>query len=97
MKFDMREKRILYVFGCPNLHNTVGRMKWLTSLAVDPEAKHRMLELAKKIENETEEEWYSRFYLYLRSEMDGYFSAKRRIKIVELHTEYGEEIYGEAV
>ena len=97
MKLDMKEKRILYVFGCPSLNNTIERMKWLTSLAVDPEAKHRMLELTKKIENEADEEWYSRFYLYLRSEMDGYFRAGRRIKIVELHTEYGEEIYGEAV
>ena len=97
MKLDMKEKRMLYEFGYPNLHNTVERMKWLTSLAVDPETKHRMLELTKKIENEADEEWYSLFYLYLRSEMDGYFRAKRRIKIVELHTEYGEEIYGEAV
>ena len=97
MKLDMKEKRILYVFGCPNLHNTVERMKWLISLAVDPEAKHWMLELTKKIEGEVEEEWYPRFYLYLRSEMDGYFKAEHHIKIVELRTEYGEEIYGKAV
>ena len=87
MKLDMKEKRILYVFGCLSLHNTIDRMKLLTALAVDPEAKHQMLELTKKIENVAEEKWYSRFYLYLRSEMDGYFRAERRTKIVELHTE----------
>ena len=97
MKLDMKEKRILYVFGCPSLRNTVERLKWLTSLTVDPEAKHRMLELTKKIKNEADEEWYPHFYLYLRSEMDRYFRAERHIKIVELHTEYGEEIYDEAV
>lgn len=97
MKLDMKEKRILYVFGCPNLRNTVERMKWLTSLAVDPEAKHRMLELTKKIEDEAEEEWYHHFYHYLRSEMDSYFQAKRYVRIVEMRTEYGEEMYGEAV
>ena len=97
MKLDMTEKRILYVFGCPNLHNTVERMKWLTSLAVDPEAKHQMLELTRKIEDGAEEEWYHHFYHYLRSEMDSYFRAKRYIRIVEMRTEYGEEMYGEAV
>lgn len=38
----MKEKKILYVFACPSHHNTVTRLKWLTTLIVDPEAKHRI-------------------------------------------------------
>lgn len=49
MKLSMKEKKVLYAFACPNHHNTVTRLKWLTALTVDPQAKHRMLELARKM------------------------------------------------
>ena len=39
MKLSMKEKKILYAYGCPSHHNTVTRLKWLTALTVDPEAK----------------------------------------------------------
>ena len=38
MKLSMKEKKILYAYGCPSHHNTVTRLKWLTALTVDPEA-----------------------------------------------------------
>ena len=65
MKLSLREKKVLYAFGCPNYQNTVTRMKWLTALTVDPEAKRRMLELARKLEMETDESWYNCFYHHL--------------------------------
>lgn len=43
MKLSIREKKVLYAFACPNHHNTVTRLKWLTALTVDPQAKHRKL------------------------------------------------------
>ena len=46
MTLSMKEKKILYAYGCPSHHNTVTRLKWLTALTVDPEAKRRMLGLA---------------------------------------------------
>ena len=55
MKLSIREKKVLYAFACPNHHNTVTRLKWLTALTVDPQAKHRMLKLARKMETEMEE------------------------------------------
>lgn len=58
MKLNMKEKKILYAYACPSHHNTVTRLKWLTALTVDPEAKSQMLHLARKIETETEERWY---------------------------------------
>ncbi len=73
MKLSMKEKKVLYVFACPNHHNTVTRLKWLTALTVDPQAKHRMLELARKMETEMEESWYTGFYHQLRAEMDEYY------------------------
>ena len=48
MTLSMKEKKILYAYGCPSHHNTVTRLKWLTALTVDPEAKRRMLGLARK-------------------------------------------------
>lgn len=54
MKLNMKEKKILYAYACPSHHNTVTRLKWLTALTVDPEAKSQMLHLARKIETETE-------------------------------------------
>ena len=48
MKLNMKEKKILYAYACPSHHNTVTRLKWLTALTVDPEAKSQMLHLARK-------------------------------------------------
>ena len=36
MKLNMKEKKILYAYGCPSHHNTVTRLKWLIALTVDP-------------------------------------------------------------
>ena len=37
MKLSIRKKKVLYDFACPNHHNTVTRLKWLTALTVDPQ------------------------------------------------------------
>lgn len=97
MKLSIREKKVLYAFACPNHHNTVTRLKWLIALTVDPQAKHRMLELARKMEMEMEERWYTGFYHQLRAEMDEYYRAKRRLRLVKENTEYEEDLYDEAV
>ena len=83
MKFSMEEKNVLYAFACPNYHNTVTRLNWLTALTVDPQAKRRMLELARKLETELAESWYTGFYHQLRAEMDEYFRARRRLRLVQ--------------
>ena len=97
MKLNMKEKKVLYAFACSKYRNTVTRLKWLTSLTVDPEAKRRMLELARKMETEVAENWYAGFYLRLRTEMDEYRQAKRRLKVIRKHTDYEEDFYDEAV
>ena len=97
MKLSMKEKKILYAFACPNRHNTVTRLKWLTALAVDPEAKRRMLELTRKVDAETEESWYTGFYHHLRIEMDEYRRLKRGLRVLRANDDYEEEMYEEAV
>lgn len=97
MKLNIKEKKALYVFGCPSHKNTVPRFKLLVSLTVDPEAKHWLLGLTRKIEQEAGEEWFPDFYRHLRMEMDGYFRCKRCLRVVEASTDYEEGMYEEAV
>ena len=97
MKLSMKEKKILYAFACPSHHNTVTRLKWLTALTVDPEAKRRMLGLARKMETEVDESWYEAFYHHLRMEMDEYRRLKRSLRVLKSCTDYEEDLYDEAV
>lgn len=97
MKLDIREKKVLYVYGCPDYRNTVTRLKWLVSLTVDQEAKCWLLGLARKMEMEGSAEWHSCFYHHLRMEMGGYFRAEKFMKVVELSTDCKEDMYAEAV
>lgn len=97
MKLDIREKKVLYVYGCPDYHNTVTRLKWLVSLAVDQGAKRWLLGLARKMEAEGSEDWHLCFYHHLRKEMDAYFKARKFMKDVELSTDRKEDMYEEAV
>ena len=84
-------------YGCPSHHNTVTRLKWLTALTVDPEAKRRMLGLARKVESEVDESWYEDFYHHLRMEMDECRRLKRSLRVLKSYTEYEEDLYEEAV
>ena len=97
MKLSMKEKKILYAFACPSHHNTATRLKWLTALTVDPEAKRRMLGLARKVETEVDESWYEAFYHHLRMEMDEYRRLKRSLRVLKSYTVYEEDLYDEAV
>lgn len=96
MKLSIEEKKILYVFGCMSHENTVCRLKWITAMTVDAKVKRKMLHLARKLDNEGAEEWYPCFYRRLRMEMDGYFEAKKQIRMVEKNTDW-EGVYGKVV
>lgn len=97
MKLDIREKKVLYAYGCSDYHNTVTRLKCLVSLTVDREARRWLLGLARKMETEVSEEWYPCFYCHLRMEMGSYFLAEQFMEAVEKSTDCGEDGYGEAV
>ena len=55
-----------------------------------------MLCLARKLDDGGGGEWYPCFYRHLRLEMEGYFEAKKHIRMVEKSTDW-EEFYGKAV
>ena len=74
-----------------------GFTRWLTALTVDPEAKRRMLGLARKVETEMNESWYEDFYHHLRMEMDEYRRLKRNLRVLKSYTDYEEDLYEEAV
>ena len=97
MKFSVKEKEVLYAYACLDYHNTVTRLKWLTALAVDPEAKRWMLELARKIDIGEDEDTYPIFYRLLRLEMDEYRRLKRSLRVLKSYTDYEEDLYEEAV
>ena len=90
MKLSTKEKEMLYAFACPNHHNTVTRLKWLTALTVDPEAKRWMLELARKMETEVEESQHEAFYHRLRREMEEYHRLKRSLHALKANDDDGE-------
>ena len=97
MTLSRKEKKILYAFGCPIRNHTVTRLKWLAAMAVDPEAKRRMLGLARKIDTETGESWYEAFYHHLRREMDECRRLKRSLRVLKTTTDYEEGMYDKAV
>lgn len=56
-----------------------------------------MLGLARKMETEVDGGWYGDFYHHLRMEMDEYYRIRRSLRVLESETEYGEDLYEEAV
>jgi hypothetical protein len=97
MKLNIEEKKVLYAFGCSDLQNTVERLKYLTAMTVDPEAKHLFLGMTRRMEREKNEDAYYRYYYHLRLEMDRYFRAKRTVREIECNAGKGEIAYDEAV
>jgi hypothetical protein len=93
MKLQIEEKKVLYAFGCSDLTNTVTRLKHLTAMTVDPEVKHMFLGLARKVDRESNEDAYYKFYYCLRLEMDRYFRAEKTMRKIEQSTK--EDAYDE--
>lgn len=96
MMMTMKEKKMMYLFACSDYRNTVTRLKWVSSLTVDPKAARRMFELARKMETEVDESWYSSFFYNFRMEMEEYYRLKRSMRAIEDYTEYEEEMYDKA-
>ena len=94
-EYERKEDSLRFRLSQP--HNTVTRLKWLTALTGDPEAKRRMLGLARKMETEVDESWYEAFYHHLRMEMDEYRRLKRSLRVLKSYTDYEEDLYDEAV
>lgn len=76
----------MFAYGCPNLHNTVTRLKFLASITVDLDVKDMVLKVARKLDSEGVQDWYRCFFYNLRMEMEDYRHAKLIMKLAEVST-----------
>ena len=58
MKMSIGEKKILFVFGCPNREATMDRLYQVADLIPDPAGKKVVEALADKLDSEGVEKWY---------------------------------------
>ena len=73
MKMSIGEKKILFVFGCPNREATMDRLYQVADLIPDPAGKKAMVALADKLDSEGVDKWYRCFFYNMRLEMEAYF------------------------
>ena len=86
MKMSIGEKKILFVFGCPNREATVDRLYQVADLIPDPAGRKAVEVLAEKLDSEGVEKWYRCFFYNLRMEMEGYFNAQLIMNLAEVST-----------
>lgn len=83
MRIDLKEKVILYSFGCPNLDATIHRMRMIAAMTPDPAVKKQFLTVGIKLCEEGADSWYPCFYYNLRLEIGAYLNHKRLAAEVE--------------
>ena len=76
MKMSIGEKKILFVFGCPNRESTVDRLYQVAHLIPDPAGKKVVETLADKLDSEGVEKWYRCFFYNMKLEMEAYYRHK---------------------
>jgi hypothetical protein len=76
MNLTINEKKILYVWGCPNYRNTIERLAYAAAFMTDSEVKHRVSMLRDKLMEADMQEDYTCFYYHLRMEMMEYSRLK---------------------
>lgn len=57
MKLSIKEREVLFAFGCPSYRNTIARLKMVTTLTVDPDVQTVIQRLAVKLMAENMEKW----------------------------------------
>ena len=70
MKMSIGEKKILFVFGCPNREATVERLYQVAHLIPDPAGRKAVEALAEKLDSEGVEKWYRCFFYNMRLEIE---------------------------
>ena len=76
MKMSIGEKKILFVFGCPNREATVDRLYQVADLIPDPTGRKAVEALADKLDGEGVEKWYRCFFYNMKLEMEAYYRHK---------------------
>ena len=86
MKMSIGEKKILFVFGCPNREATMDRLYQVADLIPDPAGKKVVEALADKLDSEGVEKWYRCFFYNMKLEMEAYYRHKAILTKIEKET-----------
>ena len=64
MKLTFDEKKLLYVYGNPDLALTRKRLYGVAGLTVDPDQNKLVLDFCRKLEDETLTDWYGQMFYF---------------------------------
>ena len=95
MKLTFDEKKLLYVYGNPNLALTRKRLYGVAGLTVDPDQNKLVLDFCRKLEDETLADWYDQMFYFVRAEMECYTNMLLLMQDIEEVKEWRKEDFVE--
>ena len=96
MKLTFDEKKLLYVYGNPDLALTRKRLYGVAGLTVDPDQNKLVLDFCRKLEDETLADWYDQMFYFVRSEMECYAGMEKLAQDIESDEDWGPTIFDES-
>ena len=93
MKLTFDEKKLLYVYGNPDLALTRKRLYEVAGLTVDPDLNRLVFDFVRKLEDESLhlERWYDQMFYFVRSEMECYTNMRLLMQDIEEDKEWRKE------
>ena len=96
MKLTFDEKKLLYAYGNPDLELTRKRLCEIAGLTVDSDQNKLVLDLCRKLEDETLADWYDQMFYFVRSEMECYTNMLLLMQDIEEDEDWGPTIFDES-
>ena len=98
MKLTFDEKKLLYVYGNPDLSLTRKRLYGVAGLTVDPDLNRLVFDFVRKLEDESLhlERWYDQMFYFVRSEMEHYTMMQKMSRDIEEDEDWGPTIFDES-
>ena len=96
MKLTFDEKKLLYVYGNPDLALTRKRLYGVAGLTVDHDQNKLVLDFCRKLEDETLADWYDQMFCFVRSEMECYAGMEKLAQDIEEDEDWGPTIFDES-
>ena len=97
MKLTFEEKKLLYTYGCADLELTRKRLCDSVPFSVTGTAQKLVLDLCRKLEDETLADWYDQMFYFVRSEMEHYTMMQKMSRDIEEDKDWGPTIFDESV
>ena len=95
MKLTFDEKKLLYVYGNPDLALTRKRLYGVAGLTVDPDQNRLVYDFCRKLEDETLTDWYDQMFYFVRSEMECYAGMEKLAQDIERDEDWEPEMFEE--